>query len=132
MTDHSVEVFCEESCGNAPKKLLLKDFTIAFANNDYLYMENHTTDDICWNIVGDKRIQGKEQFLKAAEQIKEQQVIELHISNIITHGKLAAVNGRLNLENDICYEICDIYLFSSSGKDAKIKEITSYIIKVFC
>jgi len=52
----------------------------------------------------------------------------LTISNIITHGKIAAVDGELELDNGFQLSFCDIYRFTGAGTNAKIKEITAYVV----
>lgn len=124
-----VKITVGEDCGNAPKKLLLKDFNIAFAERDIDLVADSLSDDITWNIVGDKEVQGKVDFVEALEQTNREQVSELTISKIITHGKEAAVSGIRTLENGKHYAFCDVYEFSGA-KGPQIKTITSYIIKV--
>jgi len=51
-----------EDCGNAPKKLLLKELNIAFARGDSEKILSFVTDDIVWEIVGEKRLKGIENF----------------------------------------------------------------------
>jgi hypothetical protein len=41
-----------------------------------------------------------------------------------------SVNGILIFENKKSYAFCDVYIFSGAAKNAKIKEITSYVIEV--
>lgn len=125
-----LKIICDEDCGNAPKKELLKEFNIAFAKNDIDLIVEDVTDDVTWNIIGDKRIQGKDDFTVALRQMNHGKAVELHISNIITHGKTASTNGILKFSHKKSSAFCDVYVFSSAGKDAKIKEITSYVIEV--
>jgi hypothetical protein len=62
--------------------------------------------------------------------MKDSLALELNISNIMTHGSTGAANGILIFENNKSYAFCDVYIFSSAAKNAKIKEITSYVIEV--
>lgn len=119
-----------EDCGNAPKKILLRDFNIAFAKNDVKLLLQNINDNIRWNIVGDKLIEGKDQFAKAVESMKQPKTVELTIENILTHGNGGATDGVIKREDGSSYAFCDVYRFSSNAKDAKIKEITSYVIKL--
>ncbi|MFT8320133.1 MAG: nuclear transport factor 2 family protein [Bacillus sp. (in: firmicutes)] len=125
-----VKITCVEDCGNSPKMSLLKAFHIAFARNDSDFILDNITDSISWDIIGQKRILGKENFLTELQQIAQINMTELHISNIITHGKTGSANGMFRLKNNKSYAFCDIYTFSSASKKAKIKEITSYVIEV--
>lgn len=87
-----LKVICEENCGNAPKKQLLKDFNIAMAKCDIASIIEQVTDNITWRIVGDKQIEGKEEFTKELECIADKSATELHIEHIITHGNIASAN----------------------------------------
>ena len=123
-----VNVICTEDCGNAPKKLVLRDLNIAFARNDKAYILEQISDDVVWYIVGSKKVIGKDQFSKELSQMKLKKAIEIEINHIITHGNAAAANGVIRYIKGN-YSFCDVYLFNSFRKNAKIKEITSYIIE---
>src|SRR5215203_2608203 len=118
-----------EDCGNAPKKELLRDFNIAFVKGDVDHLLQNLTDDICWTMVGDRLFEGKEQVAKMVEQASKTKTTELTINNIITHDNTGAVDGVIKLENDTTYAYCDIYRFGSA-KNVKIKEISSYVIRI--
>ncbi|MEK4511380.1 nuclear transport factor 2 family protein [Paenibacillus anaericanus] len=124
-----IQIICAEDCGNAPKKQLLKDFNIAFARNDIGFILENITDNVKWNLIGDKVIQGRSNFAEELKQMNNIGAIELEITNILTHGNTGAAHGILRFEN-LSYAFCDVYIFSSSAKNAKIKEITSYNIEV--
>ncbi|MBD1383324.1 nuclear transport factor 2-like protein [Metabacillus arenae] len=125
-----LKVICADDCGNAPKKVLLKELTIAFTKNDIDFITKVISDNVCWDMIGDKMIQGKDNLVEMLKQKKIRTVTEIHISNIITHGSTGAVNGTLIFENKKSYAFCDVYNFTSAGKHAKIKEIASYVIKI--
>src|SRR5690625_6136494 len=128
MNTEDVNVICAEDCGNAPKKLVFRDFNIAFARSDKLYILEQISDDIVVHIVGSKKIIGKDQFYKKLNKMKLKKAIEIEINHIITHGNTAAANGVIRYKAGD-YSFCDMYLFNSFRKNAKIKEITSYIIE---
>lgn len=117
-------------CGNAPRKIVLKNLNIAFATHDADFISEHIIDDLHWNIVGNKFIQGKESLSAHLKQEQDEKISELHISNIITHGPTASVNGELIFECKKNYGFCNVYHFTSAGKNAKIKEITTYLITI--
>lgn len=93
------KIIVEEDCGNAPKKLLLKELNIAFARGDSEKILSFITDDIVWENVGEKRLEGIENFRKELENLKEVEVAELKIEHIITHGWIASGNGVIHLKN---------------------------------
>lgn len=122
-----IKLIVPKDCGNAPKKLILRDFNIAIVTNKKDFVLDNITDNISWNIIGKLIIEGKENFLNKISEINQEKVTELEFYNIITHGYIASANGKLILE-DKAYEFCHVYRFTGASKSAKIKEITSYII----
>lgn len=122
-----IKIVCAEDCGNSPRKELLKQVTAAFAVNDTDIIEENFADNVTWNIVGDKTIDGKAVVI---DSMQNNTTVELKITNIITHGKTGAVNGTLMNKDGERIAFCDVYTFSSAGKKAKIKRIMSYIINL--
>ncbi|GIO97082.1 hypothetical protein J14TS5_21680 [Paenibacillus lautus] len=121
-------ITCEEDCGNAPKKELLKKLHIALAGMDAQFMNENFTDGIQMNYVGERIIQGKDQVIESLCQVKYGKTAELHIHHLITHGSTGAAEGILVFDDRKRLAFCNVYRFSSSAKIAKIKKITSYII----
>lgn len=131
MTNQSeLMVKCKEDCGNAPKKLLLKDLTIALAKHDIDFCLNCMRDDVVWDMIGKQQVEGIDEYEQALLQMKHRQVQELHIHHIITHGNTASVNGTFYLTDGGSIAFCDVYDFGGFGKKAKIKKITSYVIPI--
>ena len=122
------KVILSEDCGNSPKNIFLKDLTIAFAKGDIKYLLGKVTDDIRWNIISDRLIQGKENFSEALEKMKSDMATELTIHHIATHGKAGAVNGVKKLKSGKSLAFCDVYEFKDA-KGSSVKEITSYVIE---
>ncbi|WP_053376293.1 hypothetical protein [Paenibacillus sp. FJAT-27812] len=125
-----LKLICAEDCGNSPKKKLLKDFNIAFANYDIDFISENISEEMCWNLVGEQLlIKGKVPVVETLKVMKKNKVSELSITHIITHGNTGAANGFIKYENNKSYAFCNVYLFSGAGKNAKIKEITSYVLE---
>ncbi len=116
-------------CGNSPKMQFLRDFNIAFAQGDTDHLMDSVADDIYWDIVGDKIIQGKPGFEAALQQMKEEKLKGMHIEKVVTHGKTGAVDGRLIRQNGKEYAFCDVYEFQSA-KGNRLAVIKSYIIEL--
>lgn len=122
-------VITSEDCGNSPKNIFIQDLTIAFARRDSKFILDNLTDDIRWNIVGDQLIEGKDNFAKALEKIRNDRAIQLTVQHVATHGKAGAVNGTTKLKNGKTYGFCEVYEFSNN-KGAAVKEIISYVIEI--
>ncbi len=112
---------------NAPKKEFLRDFNIAFACGNAAFLVDHVSEDIVWQMHGDKTIEGKEAFAKAVDEMKAYVAESLIIRTLLTHGKDAAVNGEICV-NGVVYVFCDVYQFVSAGSQI-LKRIDSYVIE---
>ncbi|MCI0554469.1 MAG: nuclear transport factor 2 family protein [Anaerolineae bacterium] len=112
-----------------PKNIFLQELTIAFAKRDSKFILSNVTDDIRWNILGDKVVRGKVDFAEALEQMKNEKAVQLTVYHVATHGKAGAVNGTTKLKNGKTHAFCDVYEFSNS-KGTTVKKITSYIIEI--
>lgn len=115
------------------KGKFLKEFNEAYANKDKAYIFQNITDDIVWEMVGDRVIHGKEEFIKYWEGMESAAAYALEIKNIITHGTTAMVDGIMKMTDpsgkESTFAFCDVYKFSGF-KNPKIKEMTSYVIAV--
>lgn len=121
-----VQVHCPIDCGNAPRKQVLRDLNIAFAQGDVDAVLDMVRDNIVWNIVGERRIEGIDEMRSALNAMKEVEAKELHIHHIITHGSEAALHGTITMADGSRWAFCDVYVFAGFSKTAKLKEITSY------
>jgi len=123
----AVKIETPKDVANSPRKAMLRDFNVALASGDVEGVISHVSDSIEWRLVGDQQVSGKPAFEKAL-QGSNMKVARLTITNIITHGRTAAVDGQLELANGFQLSFCDIYQFTGAGPKAKIKEITAYVI----
>jgi hypothetical protein len=126
--DEVVKITVGIDCGNAPKKIFLKQVCIAFFEDDTHFLLDSVSDEITLQIVGSKQFQGKQEFAKALVQMKNDQVSELIINGILTHEREGAVRGTIKMENGRIFSFCDVYKFSSSKGD-KINSITYDVIE---
>ncbi len=117
------------NCGNSPKMEFLKQFNIAFAEGNVTFLMENVTDDIVWNIIGERKIVGIEAFTEKLEKMKSVKTTELKLDQILSHGKEGAANGVMAMENGKQYAFSDFYVFQSA-KGEKVKAITSYCIEV--
>ncbi|WP_229239637.1 hypothetical protein [Echinicola soli] len=81
------------------------------------------------NIIGDKKVEGKETFTVELEKMKSEKATELIIDQILSHGKKGATNGIMKMENGKKYAFSDFYKFKGA-KGEKIISITSYVIEI--
>ncbi|MEB2782946.1 nuclear transport factor 2 family protein [Algoriphagus sp. C2-6-M1] len=114
-------------CGNSPKMAFLKEFNIAVAEQNIKFLKESVSDTIIWDIVGDKKIEGKENFVQELEKIKK--TAELTLLQILSHGKEGATNGLIKIQNGEKYAFSNFYKFIGA-KGSLIKSITTYLIKL--
>ncbi len=118
-----------ENCENSSKALFIRDMNIAFAENNIDKALEFFTEDVNWRMVGDAEVIGLENVKKIMKEMDGPDIKELNIENIITHGNKASANGFMKMSDGKIYEFCDVYIFNSHSKDAKIKKLTSFVIE---
>ena len=123
------KIITSADCGNSPKNIFVQELTIALASGDAKSALKRVTDDIRWNIVSERIIQGKDQLAGALERDKKDKAVELTIHHVATHGKAGAVNGTKKLKNRKTQAFCHVYEFRDT-KGTSVKEITSYVVEV--
>ncbi|MBO3079929.1 MULTISPECIES: DNA-binding protein [Mammaliicoccus] len=114
-------------CDNAPKRRIIRDIVIASLVGDEKYLNEWLTDDLVWKVPGSFELKGRKAFL---DEINEhlQKVSSLEIKSMLTHGKEASTHGTIILNSGEEIHFAEMYEFENHKKDAKVKEITSYII----
>ncbi len=112
-------------CGNSPKNTLLQDIAIAFAKRDAEFLLGRVTDDIRWEVVGGRVVEGREAFARALQTLGS--VTQLTIDHVMSHGRVGAVNG-VAAHRDGAREFCDVYEFANA-KAERIKSIRSYVVE---
>lgn len=123
------KIISSPNCGNSPKMKFIKEFNIAFAKGNLEFLMKNVTDDIVWNIIGNKKIEGKEKFTEELKKMISEKVIELIIDQTLSHGKEGASNGVMKMKNGKKYAFSDFYVFKNT-KSTDLKLITSYVIEI--
>ncbi|WP_113654778.1 nuclear transport factor 2 family protein [Pedobacter namyangjuensis] len=122
-----IKIISSPNCGNSPKMEFLKEFNILFAKGDIEILAESVIDDIIWDIIGDKTISGKKDYVTEITKMKNKKITELTLTQILSHGKEGAVNGVIKMEDGKRIAFSNFYLFQGAKGD-KIKYITSYLI----
>lgn len=125
----SIKIIVEEDCGNAPNKILLRDFKTAFVNKDLDAVSNFVTDDISWQIMGERQIEGIDNFKKYLKEMDGSSITELELNHIITNGNSCAMQGVIRRKDGSNDSFSDVYKLRG-GKNPAIKEMTSYVIEL--
>lgn len=129
MSYTDVKITVPKDCGNAPKKIILRDFNVSLIIKDHAALLKNIADDITWNIIGDEIVEGKSDFIKKLDELYNDKITELLIHDIITHGYVASAHGKVIGINE-SFHFCHVFKFAGTSKTAKIKNITSYIISI--
>src|SRR5690606_22208376 len=108
------KIISSTNCGNSPKMTFLKEFNIAFAKNNLDFIIENVTDEIVWNIIGDRKIEGREDFMDELKKMKSEKTTELFIDQILSHGKTGASNGIIKMQNGKKYAFSDFYVFQNT------------------
>lgn len=124
------EIVVEEDCGNAPRKEWLRDFNVAFINGEIDRTLGFVTEDVTWELVGEGTIKGRSGMRAWLESMAGKSARRVVLKNIITHGKVAAVNGSYEMESGSRFEFCDVYEFTGAGSETPIRDYTSYVVRV--
>ncbi len=123
------EITVEERCGNSPRKQFLKEFYVAFAKADIEDIRSRLTDDIRLTVVGDVTVNGKQDVTDLLTGMLDEELTEIRVDNIITHGYTAAANGVLRAANGDTHAFCEVFTFDGATKTADIEAIDSYVIE---
>ncbi|WP_291911929.1 nuclear transport factor 2 family protein [Chitinophaga sp. CB10] len=125
-----VKIQAPADCGNAPKKLFVKDFIVAMVSNDEDFLSRNITDDVEWQLIGGKQLAGRDAVLKGIRQLRGAGITGLTIRTIVTHGYDGVAEGVLEYKNGKQAAFCDVFRFKSSTNNAPVKGIHTYAINL--
>lgn len=112
-------------------KKFIEELNEAFASGNMAKIMESMSDDISWEMVGNFKIKGKEEFQKAMAEMENIKTLEMKVNQVITHGKLASSDGFMRIKEasgeEKAFGFCDIYEFNGF-KNAKIRKMTSYVV----
>ena len=112
------------------RELLIKKLNDAFANCDTDFLANSVTDEVKWEIVGEKTISGRKEFEHSLEQMRHGGPTEIKVNEVISVKEKSIVEGTVEFSVEPGkkkkYAFCDIYIFSSSD-GTKFKELRTYV-----
>ena len=109
---------------------LNKQISLEFSGGNFEFAYRYLADDVCFNIVGNEIITGKDaviEFCTKTAKYFSEVTTKFHLDNIIADNDRVAINGTAEfyVEDRVNYiSSCDVYKFY----DGRLKEITSYCI----
>ncbi|HRH03005.1 MAG TPA: hypothetical protein PLN13_11580 [Bacteroidia bacterium] len=119
----------QTDCGNAPRKVFLKELYSSLANGEKQLISDHLQDNFVWQVVGHTSFTGKEKCLNKLSIQKIWKIKELTIETLITHGTDASVSGQIISNDNTKFCFCDLIKFRGAG-GTKLNSITTFLIKV--
>ena len=115
-----------ERCGNAPRKAVVRDFTVALVSKNVAEVLQHISADAQWTLNGKQPLHGADEISAWVAGGPEAQELEIH--TVITHGTECGVDGVVTFTDGTAQLFSHIMRFSGGSKTAKIKEVRSYVI----
>lgn len=113
------------------KKGFIERMNEAFASCDLDFLMESVTDDIEWDIVGENKLSGIDEFRETLEKMKKSGPMEITVNEIILEKDKAVVEGIVRLKNPgkkRKYAFCDIYVLKKNAN--KVRELRTYLTKI--
>ncbi|MFC7340018.1 hypothetical protein [Saccharopolyspora griseoalba] len=111
-------------CGNAPRKVVLRDLVIGLAERDADAVVAPLADDVRWSLVGDVELVGADAVRVWGAGLPEAD--ELTFEAVLTHGRMAAVDGSVIAADGAQEDFCHVLHFAGAAKTAEIVRVRSY------
>ncbi|UII20756.1 nuclear transport factor 2 family protein [Fulvivirga ligni] len=115
------------------KVKLIRTYNECFITNDFDKILSLVTDDVEWEVIGDRHLKGKEKMKEFLYSMPTDMESSLKLDHILTHGYEATCNGKVSYVNSKGEKgevhFCDVFTFKGL-KDPRISKMTSYIIEV--
>ncbi|MGO1243092.1 MAG: nuclear transport factor 2 family protein [Sphingobacterium sp.] len=104
--------------------LLIIELYRYYVDSNFAKILTFFADDIHWHISHEINLHGLNDVERYLVSKEIQPAAILTLKYVLTHGKLAAVNGEISYKGKTV-RFSDFYEFSSASSKAKIKKITS-------
>lgn len=125
---HSLQVIdAPKDCGNAPRKMVIRDFLVALYQQDDADVAAALRDNVRWEVIGSTVQEGLDEV---GDWVRQQPpAAELHIATVLTHGTDCAADGRVVHVDGSTTHFSHMLFFTGHTKTAKIKKLRSYLIR---
>ncbi len=123
------DVIVDVGCGNSPRMMLIRDFNLSMATGDTDAVLDWLADDVVWNLVGIKRLEGKAAVAEWLADEFARLPTAMTIETILSHGKLASASGTVT-RAEHSWAMSEVYVFRNTAKTAPIIRIDSFWIKL--
>lgn len=113
-------------CGNAPKMQHIIDLVAAIAKRDESAVQKLVRDDFSWRVVGSDEEMTYNELGEALS--KRPEVHVARFDTAMSHGNIAMCEGVLTFADKDELHFCTVGRFTSTAKDAVIRECHTYFI----
>jgi len=120
-----ITISTSRDCGNSPKSLLVQTLAIAIECGDSATFAQCAADNVVWAYRERGAVVGKTNTIALLSFMREHTPARIEVMHAISHGKVGATNGRLELENGDEVRFCHIVEFASV-KGERIAKINSF------
>ena len=113
-------------------KDFLKKFNEAFAKSDHSAILKMVTDDIVWEVYGDRRVNGREDFRDFLKNMQNEEKIKITIEDMIINDHEAAVTGKIKMKSANKtkeWAFCDVLKLQLTEEKILIRKIKSYVLE---
>ena len=126
---------CDVNTSHSPQMAFYKEWTKQFIEENVDKIIDAIDPDIEWEIVGDSTIYGidavrKHFFTTEKMEGSEIELLEMHIENILSHGKSVCGWGTLKMTSNSTARFCDILEFTTHKHDAKVKKVITFVVEI--
>ncbi|HIW62115.1 MAG TPA: nuclear transport factor 2 family protein [Candidatus Stackebrandtia excrementipullorum] len=120
-----METTLPSDCGNSPRTTIVGDFVSRWAAGDTAGVSSWLSDDATWTFVGSGEHTGPDVAAQAIPAVPPQ---TLEVLSIVTHGRLASCDGRLETDGKRV-NFSHVFRFTGATKTAKIAHVRTYLIE---
>ena len=118
-----------EKATPANREQIIRVVNDAFAKDDMTLFLSHCTNNVVWNMIGDKTLEGKDS-IRQAMTAQPGNCPDITVDTVITEGNKTVGVGRFSINNkeglQETFQYCDVYTF----EDEKIAAMDSYVVSV--
>ncbi|GAK04621.1 hypothetical protein JCM19037_3056 [Geomicrobium sp. JCM 19037] len=122
----NVTMTIPKGCDNAPRKKIVIDLIVAFLAKDGDTIRTNVSESAVWiNIATSEELRGIDQIVSRLDE-NDQQLTDVEVSSVITHGKFASIDGVVHYEDGPALYFCEVLTFTNASNKGVVKEMKSY------
>ena len=119
------EIVKSKDCGNSPKNLLVQELAVSIERADRAAFSRCISENIAWAYQGRSPVVGRASASELLESMRSQAPLMIEVEHAISHGRVGAANGTVQLASGTRIGFCHVIEFASVKGD-RVARITSY------